>query len=229
MRCLGRCLGRLARRGDPQVRALYPTTAVRDQLTAALPRLPATVRAFAVDDRARLDDGERAGGVVARRRATPTARGWSAPHLPGHAPMTCTDGRDSLAGLRRASPVVRPNVWEKRMTDRFAPLTTPGCIVKARTVSLAFECRAEPTHAGLITVNDEVFLAFACPEHKSSLIAARRMLGRDRAELERRRHSWTWARVGHPPLPIDPLATGAAARRLVEKARVWATEHVENE
>jgi hypothetical protein len=55
------------------------------------------------------------------------------------------------------------------------------------------------------------------------------MLGRDRAELERRRHSWTWARVGHPPLPIDPLATGAAARRLVEKARVWAAEHVENE
>jgi DNA-binding MarR family transcriptional regulator len=74
-------------------------------------------------------------------------------------------------------------------------------------------------------INDGVFLAFACPEHKSSLIGARRMLGRDRAELERRRHSWTWARVGHPSLPIEPLASGAAARRLVEKARVCAVEH----
>jgi hypothetical protein len=91
-----------------------------------------------------------------------------------------------------------------------------------RTVSLAFECRAEPTHAGLIMINDEVFLAFACPEHRSRLIAPRQMLDRDRAELERRRNSWTWTRVGHPPLPIEPLRTGAAAHRLVEKARAWA-------
>jgi hypothetical protein len=48
------------------------------------------------------------------------------------------------------------------------------------------------------------------------------MLDRDRAELERRRHSWMWARVGHPPLPIDALRSGAAAHRLVEKARAWA-------
>jgi hypothetical protein len=67
-----------------------------------------------------------------------------------------------------------------------------------------------------------VFLAFACLEHKSRLIAARRMLDRDRAELQRRRHSWTWARAGHPPLAIEPLQTGASAHRLFEKARAWA-------
>jgi hypothetical protein len=106
--------------------------------------------------------------------------------------------------------------------DDLPPLTTPGCIVKVKQVSLAFECGAEPTHAGLILINDQVFLAFACLEHKSRLIGARRMLDRDRAELERRRHSWMWARVGHPPLPIDALRSGAAAHRLVEKARAWA-------
>jgi hypothetical protein len=107
--------------------------------------------------------------------------------------------------------------------DRSARRPTPGCIVKVKKVSLAFECSAEPTHVGLLLINDQVFLAFACLEHKSMLIAARRMLDRDRAELERRRHSWTWARVGHPPLPIEPLRTGAAAHRLVAKARAWQT------
>jgi hypothetical protein len=111
---------------------------------------------------------------------------------------------------------------EIRLADEFAPLTTPGCIVKVKQVSLAFECSAEPTHAGLVLINDQAFLAFACREHRSGLIAPRRMLDRDRAELERRRHSWTWARVGHPPLPIEPLGIGAAAHRLVEKARAWA-------
>jgi hypothetical protein len=115
------------------------------------------------------------------------------------------------------------------MTEEFAPITTPGCVVKARVVSLAFECRAEPTHAGLIMINDEVYLAFACPEHRAGLIAPRRMLDRDRVELERRRHSWMWARAGHPPLPIESIRAGAAARRLVEKALAWAAEHAEDE
>jgi hypothetical protein len=115
------------------------------------------------------------------------------------------------------------------MTDEFAPVSTPGCIVKIRTVSLAFECRTAPTHAGLIMLDDQAFLAFACPEHKSSLIAPRSMLDRDRAELERRRHSWLWARAGHPPLPIDPLRTGAAAHRLVEKVRAWVLDHPQHD
>jgi hypothetical protein len=77
------------------------------------------------------------------------------------------------------------------VTHDLAPVTTPGCIVKVRKVSLAFECSAEPTHAGLVLINDQVFIAFACLEHRSRLIAPRRMRDRDRAELERRCHSWT--------------------------------------
>jgi hypothetical protein len=115
------------------------------------------------------------------------------------------------------------------MTEEFAPISMPGCIVKTRAVSLAFECREEPTHAGLVMIDDEVYLAFACSEHRARLIAPRRILDRDRVELERRRQSWMWARVGHPPLPIESIRAGAAARRLVEKAFAWAAEHAEDE
>jgi len=59
-------------------------------------------------------------------------------------------------------------------------------------------------------------------------MAPRRMPDRDRAGLERCRHSWTWARVGHPPLPIEPLRTGTAAQRLVQKARAWAADRAED-
>lgn len=60
-----RWLGRLARSGEKQVVALYPTTAVRDQVTAAFPRLPGQVRAFAVDDGRRLTEAEREGARTA--------------------------------------------------------------------------------------------------------------------------------------------------------------------
>ena len=115
------------------------------------------------------------------------------------------------------------------MTD-YSPITTPGCIVKTTYVSLAYSCRATPTHAGLVMLGPDkrVYLAFACTEHAGQLIAARQLLDRDRAELDRRRHSVDWARVGHPPLPIDPLAAGAAARRLVERARAWAAHRATN-
>lgn len=56
-----RWLGRLARRGEKQVIVLYPTTAVRDQVARAFPRLPGEVRAFAVDDGRPLTDAERDG------------------------------------------------------------------------------------------------------------------------------------------------------------------------
>lgn len=56
-----RLLGRLARRGEARVLALYPTSAVQAQFAAAFPHLPSAVRTFAVDDGARLTDGERAG------------------------------------------------------------------------------------------------------------------------------------------------------------------------
>ncbi|MFG3384210.1 hypothetical protein [Streptomyces sp. NPDC047999] len=60
-----RWLGRLARRGEKRVVALYPTAAVRDQITAAFPSLPGEVRAFAVDDGRRLTEAERDGGRTA--------------------------------------------------------------------------------------------------------------------------------------------------------------------
>ncbi|MFC9735052.1 hypothetical protein ACFWGM_02680 [Streptomyces roseolus] len=60
-----RWLGRLAHRGEKRVVALYPTTAVRDQITAAFPALPGKVRAFAVDDGRRLTEAERDGGRTA--------------------------------------------------------------------------------------------------------------------------------------------------------------------
>ncbi|MFK0296314.1 glycosyltransferase [Streptomyces sp. NPDC090442] len=60
-----RLLGRLARWGERQVVAVYPTQAVGDQFTAAFPDLPGVVRAFAVDDGRRLTDAERIGGRAA--------------------------------------------------------------------------------------------------------------------------------------------------------------------
>jgi glycosyltransferase involved in cell wall biosynthesis len=60
-----RLLGRLARRGEQRVIAVYPTRAVGDQTATAFPDLPAVVRAFAVDDGRRLTDAEREGGRTA--------------------------------------------------------------------------------------------------------------------------------------------------------------------
>ncbi|RPK91364.1 MULTISPECIES: glycosyltransferase [Streptomyces] len=60
-----RLLGRLARRGEQRVIAVYPTQAVGDQFAAAFPHLPAVVRAFSVDDGCRLTDAERDGGRTA--------------------------------------------------------------------------------------------------------------------------------------------------------------------
>ncbi|MEV5442700.1 glycosyltransferase [Streptomyces sp. NPDC052644] len=60
-----RLLGRLARRGEGRVIAVYPTQAVADQFAAAFPELPAVVGGFAVDDGRRLSAAEREGGRAA--------------------------------------------------------------------------------------------------------------------------------------------------------------------
>jgi hypothetical protein len=104
----------------------------------------------------------------------------------------------------------------------------PDCIVEVQHVPLTFECCAELAHADLVLINAQVFLAFACLEHESGRIAARRRLDRDPAGLERRHRCWTWARVGHPPLPMKPLRTGTAAQRLVREARAWAADRAED-
>ncbi|MFE8911065.1 hypothetical protein [Streptomyces globisporus] len=76
-----RWLGRLARQGEKQVVALYPTAAVRDQMTALFPCLTGQVRAFAVDDGRRLTADERgagrnAFGIPAEATAVCVVGGW---------------------------------------------------------------------------------------------------------------------------------------------------------
>jgi hypothetical protein len=90
-------------------------------------------------------------------------------------------------------------------------------------------CHAEPTVAGLwyAAHGRTAWLGFACDRHASELIAPRSLLPRDRAVLECRcdRHRtemagrrWAGEREG-------PLARGAAAERLVERAKAWAAGH----
>lgn len=76
-----RWLGRIARRGEKRVIALYPTTAVRDQVAAAFPCLRGEVRAYAVDDGRRLTDAEREGAraaftIPADAKAVCVVGGW---------------------------------------------------------------------------------------------------------------------------------------------------------
>jgi hypothetical protein len=90
-------------------------------------------------------------------------------------------------------------------------------------------CHAEPTMAGLLFSSQgrTVWLAFACDRHGDDLIARRSLLPRDRHVLNRRRdtrrtelagHRWAGAQEG-------PLARGAAADRLIERANAWAAAH----
>ncbi|MFH8363304.1 hypothetical protein ACH4FV_27475 [Streptomyces anulatus] len=76
-----RWLGRLVCAGEKRVIALYPTTAVRDQVAPAFPHLSGEVRAFAVDDGRPLTDAERDGArsaftIPADARAVCVVGGW---------------------------------------------------------------------------------------------------------------------------------------------------------
>ncbi|MEU9737228.1 glycosyltransferase [Streptomyces sp. NPDC048002] len=76
-----RLLGRLARRGEQRVIAVYPTQAVSDQFAAAFADLPSVVGAFAVDDGRRLSAAERDGGratfdIPAAETAVCLVGGW---------------------------------------------------------------------------------------------------------------------------------------------------------
>jgi glycosyltransferase involved in cell wall biosynthesis len=76
-----RLLGRLARRGEGRVIAVYPTQAVADQFAVAFPHLPAVVGGFAVDDGRRLSVLEREGsraafGIPAAEAAVCLVGGW---------------------------------------------------------------------------------------------------------------------------------------------------------
>lgn len=90
-------------------------------------------------------------------------------------------------------------------------------------------CQTEPTMVGLVMFRRPdgrraVWRAFTCAAHADQLVAARPLLPRDRDVLARRRDQrhaelagrrWAGEREG-------PLARGAEADRLVERALAWA-------
>ena len=90
-------------------------------------------------------------------------------------------------------------------------------------------CPAEPTVAGLwwSAHGRTVWLAFACPAHADELIAPRPLKPRDRDALSRRRDKRRTQMAGHrwAGEQEGPLARGAAAERLVERANAWAERH----
>ncbi|HEY0814582.1 MAG TPA: hypothetical protein VGE11_14985 [Pseudonocardia sp.] len=72
-----------------------------------------------------------------------------------------------------------------------------------------------------------VWLGFACARHADDLIAPRPLLPRDRDALRRRRdqHRTEMAGQRWAGEQEGPVARGAAAERLVERARAWAAGH----
>ena len=90
-------------------------------------------------------------------------------------------------------------------------------------------CEAEPAFAGLWYASHgrTAWLGFACDRQVDQLIAPRPLLPRDRDVLERRRERhrtemggkrWAGEQEG-------PIARGAAAERLIERARAWTAGH----
>jgi hypothetical protein len=108
--------------------------------------------------------------------------------------------------------------------------SSPGCgarVAAGSTIS-GSRCGAAPTWAGLIYYSGpgEAWLAFTCDRHRGRLIAPRRLLERDRAEIAARRERIRRTVEDKAPwVKPKPAATGAAARRLVEAARAWAERH----
>ena len=70
-------------------------------------------------------------------------------------------------------------------------------------------------------------LGFACAQHVDQLTAARALLPRDRDVLDRRRDKRRTQLAGHrwAGEQESPLARGAAAERLIERAKAWAERH----
>ncbi len=128
--------------------------------------------------------------------------------------MTATPVYDAT---RRASPATR-----RLHVERGTVLVDPGPFQASHAGCGAIVpsgdghplyCRHIPTWAGLrwypYPAPGSVWLAFTCDTHVDQVEAARPLLDRDRAELQRRRDH---------PRQVQPLATGAAGRRLVERA-----------
>jgi hypothetical protein len=112
--------------------------------------------------------------------------------------------------------------------DPFAA-SAPGCgaYVAAGSTISGSRCGGEPTWAGLkwFPGPESVWLAFTCDRHRDRLIAPRRLLPKDRAELAARAERIRRSVEDHVPwVPEQPLARGRAARALIARARAWAGE-----
>jgi hypothetical protein len=89
-------------------------------------------------------------------------------------------------------------------------------------------CRLPVTRCGLVLRERpagrpaEAWLVFACEAHAGDLIAARELLDRDRVVLGQWRAETARAEAGHPWQRPEPLARGADAVQLVERAQRWA-------
>lgn len=103
-----------------------------------------------------------------------------------------------------------------------------GAILSSGPQGKPSQCWAPATRCGLIFHQmkgkpAEAWLAFACEQHAGKLIAARELLERDRAVLEHwrteERREYSAQRPWRRP---QPLARGAGALQLVERARRWA-------
>lgn len=104
-----------------------------------------------------------------------------------------------------------------------------GAYVSAGAGGSPRRCAARVTRCGLVLRERahgrpaEAWLAFTCDEHVGQLVAPRELLVRDREVLDawhaEERRTYSAERPWRPP---QPLARGADALRLVERARWWA-------
>jgi hypothetical protein len=102
-----------------------------------------------------------------------------------------------------------------------------GVVVPSGPQGQPRQCSTPATRCGLILHRmkgkpAETWLAFACEQHASGLTAARDLLDRDRAVLEQWRSEQQREYSAQQPWRRpQPLARGADALQLVERARRW--------
>jgi hypothetical protein len=126
--------------------------------------------------------------------------------------------------------VLPPRLVERRELRGVFHVMEAGCGGVVHHDLLApTSCQAQPTVAGLwySAHGRSVWLGFACDRHADELIAPRRLLPRDRDVLDRRRDRRRTELAGRRWAGEEegPLARGAAAVRLVERAKAWAAAH----
>jgi hypothetical protein len=109
-------------------------------------------------------------------------------------------------------------------------LGVPGCGAMRQSGSGGSfrPCTAQPTHCGVRLHRSsqrrqlECWLVFACPDHVGEIDAARPLLQRDevlrQTWLQERQQALAGRRWERP----TPLATGADAKTLHERALAWA-------